>query len=262
MNTTILVITIFIVFYYLLNNFNWKLSHFSKFKNTNFTKTVLKKRKILIITAEDRNDEYIKLHDINFKKYSDIHGYTYLRLNNCSPEESSTYWCKIHKVKQGLEFDEYDYVIWCDSDTIITDYQIPFDYFIDNYGDPDIICGLNYGDSLEYIINCINAGVFLIKNSELGKSFIDDCLNEISKKSGCIKNGKEQGVWSGECYEEGVMNNLIRTNKYKNNIYIDINKDFIYHKTRLISPYNKIRFITHLPGYTSNERANFFKTFV
>ena len=225
-----------------------------------FTETPLKRRKILIISAENRTEDFIKLHDTNFTKYCKIHGYEYLRLNNCLPEESSTYWCKIHKVKQGLSTGKYDYVMWCDSDTIITNYQISLDYFINKINEPDIIIGTDFYKNTN---NILCAGVFLIKNSEIGKSFINDCLNEISKKPWCIKDNKEQGPWAGECYEQGVMNELIKSNKY-NNVFIDSEQLFIV--TRLSNTpsefYNKIGFILHLSGLDNNYRSSIFKNYL
>jgi len=246
------------------------INNLIKHKINTFTEVPLKKRKILIITTENRDDEYIKLHDINFDKYSKIHGYEYLRLDNCVKEESSIYWCKIHKVKQGLVSGKYDYVMWCDSDTIITDNQVSIDYFISKLGEPDIIFGNDHNGLHINIIHNINAGVFLIKNSEIGKSFIDDCLIEIANKPWCIKDGKEQGIWAGECYEQGVINNLIRTNKYKNKVCIDVEELFILNLSKLVEnipkiikkPIEKLGFILHLPGQSLNDRVNYFRKFV
>ena len=114
-----------------------------------FDSVPLKKRKIAIITAENRNDDYIKYHDLNCKKYSRIHGYSYFRLDNCEQSEASTYWCKIYKVKKFLESDNYDYVLWLDSDTIFTS-DTSLDHFISKMGEPDIIIS---DDSNSYTLN-------------------------------------------------------------------------------------------------------------
>jgi hypothetical protein len=220
-----------------------------------FDEVPLKKRNIAIVTAENRDDQYIKYHDLNCKKYARIHGYSYFRLNNCDISESSTYWCKIYKVKKFLDSGNYDYVVWLDSDTIFTDFETSLDYIISKIGEPDIIIGHDYNS---YILN---AGIFFIKNSEIGNSFINECISTIESKPNCIINGKEQGMWAGMCYEQGVMNKLIRE-KYNKEYYLDegdlirniidfdINKDY------------KLSLITHLPNSKNDVRTKVFKDYV
>ena len=219
-----------------------------------------KKRKIAIITAEDRDYPYVQYHDLNFKKYSDTHGYSYFRLDNCPKEVSTTYWCKIHKVKEFLDSGEYDYIMWADSDTIIPDVNKSLDQFISDIGEPDIIIG-EYQSILYLTNNYYCAGLFLVKSSEIGKSFINDCLSKIKSKSGCIINGKEQGFWAGICYEQGVMNLLIRE-KYKDYTYIDTKEELILNS--MGEKYNKQSEATvvHLAGYPNNAREEFFKQYI
>ena len=225
--------------------------------NNNFESVPFKHRKILIITAEDRNEEYIKLHDESFKKYSKLHNYEYLRLDNCPKEESSTYWCKIYKVKEYL--NKYDYVMWVDSDTIITNYNKSLDEFISKFGEPDIIIGEDEQTNRFLPINILNAGVFLIKNSKIGKEFIDDCLNKIPDN--CIINNKEQGVWAGVCYEQGIMNILLKT-KYKDHFYLDKDKTFIFNHTFNSDLNYDNNFILHLPSSTTKSRNTTFKKYI
>lgn len=138
-----------------------KLSGFIPFTQNKYTSVEYKKRKILIITAENRNDDYIKLHDENFNKYAKKFDYEYLKLDNCLKSESTTYWCKIHKVKEYL--NNYDYVMWADSDTIITQFK-PIDQYISDYGEPDIIIGSEIiNNIIPKLPYCLNAGLFLIK---------------------------------------------------------------------------------------------------
>lgn len=221
-----------------------------------------RKLKILIITAENRIDDYITHHDVNFSKYARKHEYTYSRLDNCPISESSTYWCKIHKVKQGLATNKYDYVMWCDSDTIFTNQHETLEHHIRKNGSPDVMIGRDKPYNDENLK--INAGVFLIKNSRIGKSFIDDCLNEINSKPWCIVNGKEQGKWAGECYEQGVMNKLVVSNKYKNNVFIDHEHSFILtHITvSLFSMETKMPLIVHLATHTPAYRELFFRVYI
>jgi len=256
MNIIILII-LFVFIYLIKDGFEqFKLHLYGVFPYTNnkFEKVPLKKRKILIITAEDRNDDYIKYHDINFKKYCKLHDYIYLRLDNCSKEESSTYWCKIHKVKKALENTEFDYVMWADSDTIITDLNVSLDSFISDVGEPDIIIGKDVG------INVFNAGLFLIKNSKMGKYFINRCLEELGRRKSCLVNGKEQGFWGGICYEQGLMNLIIRE-QFNNYTYVDKESELFYNKNNIMKSKKKGVFL-HLLGHSSDARANEFKNYI
>jgi len=219
----------------------------------------LKKRKIAIITAEDRDDEYIKYHDISFQKYCDSHNYEYIRTTNCPKEEATTYWCKIHRVKKALDSGKYDYVMWADSDTIIIDKDTSLDSYISSIGEPDIIVA-KYKHNLVTTHN-VSAGVFLIKNSKIGKSFIDDCLSKINDNPQCIKDNKEQGLWVGTCYEEGVMNLLIR-DKYYKSTYVEKNDrivNLLYDDDK--KDFNKT-IVLHLAGWGNESRANIFKKYL
>jgi hypothetical protein len=228
--------------------------------NTKNTFTNVIKKKIVIITAEDRNDDFIKYHDLNFEKYCDINGYKYIRSPNCSPDVSSTYWCKIHLMKKYLESGDYDYVIWADSDTIITDNTKRLETFIEQFN-KDIIIGKDCKFNNSFID--INTGFFIIKTSSIGISFINDCLQTIKQRPDCIKNNKEQGEWAGRCYEQGVMNELYRSKKYNKYIYVDKTKKFIY--TDCYGSYLKDKidaFVVHLCGIDSEKRKDYFKKYI
>ena len=103
---------------------------------------------------------------------------------------------------------------------------------------------------------------FLIKNSDIGKSFINECLSKIKSKSSCIINGKEQGFWAGICYEQGVMNLLARE-QYKEYTYIDT-KYLLNLPYSMGKKYNKDSdaIVVHLAGYPNNIREEFFKQYI
>jgi hypothetical protein len=253
-----LTLTILFVDHEQLKLFSYMLQPFTSIKPL---PVPLKKRRIAIITAEDRDYPFIKYHDLNFKKYSEIHGYSYFRLDNCPKEVATTYWCKIHRVKDFLDSGEYDYVMWADSDTIIPDLSKSLDVFISNVGEPDIIIGRDTWGFFD--LNSFCAGVFLIKNSNVGKSFINDCLIKIKSKNGCIIDNKEQGVWAGICYEQGLMNLFLRE-KYKDYTFVDIDMDYVLNTMDVYnSRYNINRpIILHLAGHKNNVREEFFKQYI
>jgi hypothetical protein len=250
---------IFLIILFLLTSTDVRIfmhTVFHRIDNT-FEEVPYKKRNIAFITSENRNEEYIKYHDINVQKYCSKNGYTYIRLPNCDPKEASTYWCKLYKVRKYLS--EYDYVAWLDSDTIFTD-ETPVDYYISKIGSPDIIIAKYLWEKtpLLSMISGHCAGVFFIKNSEPGRSFINDCITYIESKKECIKNGKEQGIWAGSCYEEGAMN-LFLYERYSKNTYCDNNNLFILN---LAQNSSKRALITHLGGFKNDIRSEVFKKYI
>jgi len=234
-----------------------RIFSFLKPTKYNFEEMPFKKLKIAIITAENRNEKYIQLHDRSLNEYCSIHRYDYIRLDNCPKEEASTYWCKIHKIKNLIS--NYDYVIWLDSDTIIVNKNIPVEHYLSKYEYPDILFGKN---SVPFDIGryAINAGVIIIKNSEIGKSFINTCIDQIKSLDKCNINGKEQGFWAGICYEEGLMNILIKNKTFENHVFIDVDNTFILNLLRK-EEINKDLIFLHLPGWSNNEREEIFNKY-
>lgn len=210
--------------------------------------------KILFITAEDRSEEYIKLHDKSIKNYADFHGYEYLRMDNCN--NVSTYWCKINKLKELLTFD-YDYVIWLDSDVCVVDSSIDINIFLAKYGYPDIVFG-KQNMPMDIGRYNINAGIIIIKRSIIGKSFIDDCLSKINEHGNCFVDNKEQGPFAGACYEEGIINILAKSDQYKNNVIIDMDNEIMMHYIFPVSIPQKRLIFLHLAGQNNQFRAKTF----
>jgi len=233
----------------------------NKKNKNNFRSGQFKKRKIAFLTAEDRNLDYIKLHDWSFEEYCKKNGYEYIRLNNCEKSVATTYWCKIFKVNELLSSDKYDYVVWVDSDTIIVNKDVSVDSLISKYGEKDIIIGIDLHIVPELIIlNMYNAGVFFIKNSDIGKNFLSDCIKYLKDHPKCIVNNKEQGLWAGICYEQGVMNTLLKE-KYSDYVYVDNKCDIIYTPLSIIDK-NINPLILHLAGKSNQKRYEIFKNYL
>jgi hypothetical protein len=137
MNQKIIILLLLLIFIFLYKDKKENLIQNTKnlienIPNSKIQNSNIPNSKILIITAEDRDDTFIKYHDINFNKYCNLHGYTYIRVSNCSKNKSTTYWCKIHLINDYLKYD-YDYIVWADSDTIISDMDIPLEKYINKY---------------------------------------------------------------------------------------------------------------------------------
>jgi len=81
-----------------------------------------KKNKILFVSFDNReNQQYVKIHNSNIIKYVKKYGYEYKFYTEC---DKNVYWCKIYLVLEALKTNQYDYVVWLDSDTVIKNFNI------------------------------------------------------------------------------------------------------------------------------------------
>lgn len=115
---------------------------------------------------------------------------------------------------------EMDYFIWLDSDTIISHPEIPIEYLLNINQTKSIFIGKDYPCRK---IDPYCAGVFIIKNNSIGYQFIIECINIYLSRTKCINDEKYilTGKYAGECYEQGIMNELLNTHII--NIYMKLN---------------------------------------
>jgi hypothetical protein len=166
------------------------------------------KHRILIVSYDNRPHlEFVKIHIANVSAYCSRWNIEYKFVAECS---HNTYFCKIYMVLEALQTNLYDYVIWMDTDIIITKPEIDLNTIINKY-DSDIYIGT------ELINTSICSGFFIIKNSKIGRGLLEDCITFFNKHRGiCTSNsGQLKGRWGGICYEQGTLNYLIfKYNKY------------------------------------------------
>ena len=105
------------------------------------------------------------------KKYCEEKGYTYIcdkddaKIRSIS-ENRSLHWCKIKIVKEVLDTNNFDYILFLDADAVISDFNQNIEDFID--GSYNMIFGEDVGSH-----SSMNTGVFLVKNSEWSKNFLN-----------------------------------------------------------------------------------------
>jgi hypothetical protein len=210
-----------------------------------------KKNSILIITYDNRADEaYVIEHNKNFTSYVNKHGYEYKFISKCN---KNVYWCKIYLVYEMLQSNLYDYVMWIDSDAVILDMDFDLNNMINSY---DCHLFLTDDNNAFGLINHINAGVFIIKNSDIGINYIKECLKHDVPNCINIKTNKLKGIWAGTCYEQGIMNIVLEKYTNNNNIFTIIPESIIYNGYNLSKINNKK--ILHYYGTTSEERMTLF----
>ena len=183
----------------------------------------LDKKKILIFTIENRDLKIVDIHNKNIAEYSDKHNYKYFFSNKYKNKslELPVYWWKLQYMLDVLNNEEkYDYFLWLDSDAFFVDLEIPLESLIEKSPNSSIYIGYD-----QHPLNIINiftfcSGVFMLKNDQISKNFVSDCIQHYIENYSCIIDNKHtlKGEWAGECYEQGVINKLIKT-KYKENIF-------------------------------------------
>jgi hypothetical protein len=153
------------------------------------------------------------IHNKNIQEYCNLHNYTYIFKNSYENKLNlPIYWKKIQLVKDLIENNNFEYVIWMDSDTLIIDKSLKIEDIL--YNKYSIYMGKDMNSKFN-----LNAGVFIIKNDDIGVSFLNECINVYVNRDSCkdkFGNYALNGEWSKDCYEQGVMNELIKT-KYFNN---------------------------------------------
>jgi hypothetical protein len=240
---TLFIIIIFIIF--IPNNINivkiylrdivHVLNHFFRYKikynnNINTNNNNYKNIKVLIISFDNRSEselKYLKFHKENISKYcKQWKNIDYFFTNKCN---KNIYWCKLYLIQEKLKSSKYDYIMWMDTDAIIVNNNISIQKLLSSYSS-DIFISNNQSIDKKKEDNILCAGVFIIKNSKIGKKFIDDCINEWDKLN-CLKSNKKlNGFYAQLCYEQGMMNYFIyeKYMKYTTILYNDIVKNICY----------------------------------
>ena len=177
--------------------------------NNNFIKNKLYKNhndiKILIISFDNRNNlKYLKNHNYNIQNYCNKwKNIDYFFTNKCT---KNIYWCKLYLIREKLQINNYDYVMWMDSDAIIINNNISLQKIVNSYSSDIFISNDTYYNIHKTNVLC--SGVFIIKNSIIGKKFIDECIYKL-ENSKCYKNGKNLGIYALLCYDQGIINYFI-----------------------------------------------------
>jgi len=208
--------------------------------------------KIAVLQFYTNNISYGPYSEEINKKYCEEKGYTYIcdkddsKIRSIS-ENRSLHWCKIKIVKEVLDTNNFDYILFLDADAIISNFNQNIEDFIDS--DYNMIFAEDIGSH-----SSMNTGVFLVKNSEWSKNFLNtwwesgetyigkDAQDDLSimeenlEKIGYFKHA----LW----HEQTCITLLYRNNdEIKNNIKVISNRSF-NHKD-----YGEGNFIFHAFAY-------------
>jgi hypothetical protein len=195
--------------------------------------------KIVVAQFFTSNLSYGKFTKEINKKYCDEKGYIYhlesddMKINN-SLEGRSPTWYKPKFINEVFELYNPDYILFLDADAIVCDFSQNIEDFIDpNF---NIICTEDHGPSV------MNAGVFLLKNSEWTKTFMnkwwyicDTLQGGPNNEVGFYRNG----LWHDQTCFGDLMNkrldsksniNIVSNKKLNGRTYKNpVDRNFIFH---------------------------------
>jgi hypothetical protein len=193
---------------------------------------LLRKPNIHIFTADNRELDYIKLsteHNLNIAKKNN---FIYTYINDFDYKEYPPYWMKAFKIRELMNDINNDYIMWIDSDAILTTNAHEIYNIIDKLKNQVFYISKDHPD---WMSNGINAGVWIVKNNKLGRKFMDIWLEGYDKNKwkfidnkwtcgGSDINQKDINSscpWSGYNFEQGYLNHIIENNDFiHNNIFV------------------------------------------
>ena len=144
---------------------------------------------------------YARLSMRNHRQYAATHGYNVVQYRghltgprfmdadvNNPVHRYGLYWQKIAAVKKALEMRMVDgtprcsWVMWLDGDVLLTDFDRPIESVLAPWESPEVAAG---GADKDVVLSLqelalpgvlLNAGVFFIRNTEAGNSFVDELM--------------------------------------------------------------------------------------
>lgn len=140
---------------------------------------------VVTIAAGEEYKDKVRLGTESKASYCQKHGYDFIYAEESQDPSRHIYWSKIVLMLKTLENPSYKWVVWMDADTLIMNTDIPLEDLIDD----------NYDFIISKDWNGINAGVFLSKNSDWSRNF----LNNVYARTDCLNtNFPEQNAISSE----------------------------------------------------------------
>lgn len=129
--------------------------------------------KIAIVQIYDDNiRQYAEYSRLMNAMYANKHNYTYIGFEyDLVPTYMSVYYNKILAIDAVFKDPrKFDWILYLDSDAIITNFNYKIEDIIARHQDKDIIMAADG--------NGTNNGVILIKNSKISSSFLQKCFTD------------------------------------------------------------------------------------
>jgi len=130
--------------------------------------------------------------ELNKREYCEKHGYDLIvKTKDFSCKHLG--FAKINFLLELLKTNKYDWILWCGSDTMITNYNIKLENLIDN----------NYHFIIANDVWAWNSDVFFIKNSQEAIAFFE----KIYSKYGLYTDGNGNALDTGQRLPDGGNRN-------------------------------------------------------
>ena len=190
------------------------------------------------------NKSYCKINKYDFFVYNDDPD----SLKNKHPA-----WYKLYYVNKVLQEYKYEYVFWIDADAFFCNNNLRIENYINDT--KDFIVARDSGYSLEEYKNNkykINSGVFIFKNTDWSKKFINNLLFASKFYKWNKKNN-----WEQEAIRECIIENVNNINEH---IEILIDTNFNNNTNNLINYIENGGFIIHLTNFMGKFKSRSIDT--
>lgn len=154
----------------------------------------------------------------NKRSYAQLHGYSFIgRSREFSQQiykNRKTVWGKFDAIEKILPY--YDWIFWLDMDTVITNKSVTIESILKKF--TDMIGGEENFSKINLIVTrpvndqMINAGVFLLRNSEWSRAFIRKCQYRTD-------------LYKGGMYEQRAMWELMRDPEWASGVIMSDQDD-------------------------------------
>jgi len=216
--------------------------------------------KILILTAYDDHIQALgEACDISKKEYSEKWGYSFISKKINKIEGTHPSWQKLQILIDHINLNQYDYIVWLDSDIIITNYTFDIKtLFDDNYAltFPEDWCappGYNprakYFSACAIIINCkTTVALDIIKTANADPYYKNSGCWDQSALMGVLGSNKE---FNDKVHRvpRSILNAVDREADFREGMYVWQHGDFCVHLTGLGDHKNRL---PKVPYYMEN----------
>ena len=162
-----------------------------------------KKHRWAVVQYDDRVLTEVELEFIYRNSvYCDKHGYDYIFVSE-GYEKLPPYWRKTQLVKDLLMKDKYKGILWLDTDACIFD--------MDRKLSTLELANYDFYFSKDMHGSKFCAGVWMVKNTRIGKEIMTKWMDAYDPESWRKKNGKwhTENTWAGPMYEQGAFEKQI-----------------------------------------------------
>ncbi|CAG8448051.1 11830_t:CDS:2 [Ambispora gerdemannii] len=157
----------------------------------------------------------------NKREYAEKHGYYFVPRSAEFAQQTlrhrKTVWGKVDAVEKTLP--HYDWLFWVDMDAVIFNQEITIESLLENF--TSIVGGPEAFSQKHFIVakpigdKMINAGVFLLRNSEWSRRFLRE-----------VQGRKDQ--YFGKFFEQRAMWDVINEDEWKDGALLLLNDDHTF----------------------------------